>query len=222
MSAGPSLDFVHRWHPSEHGREPAGATTLLLLHGTGGDESDLIPLGRMLLPGAALLSPRGKVLERGAPRFFRRLTEGVFDQEDLALRTAELAGFIDAAATAYGIDRRRIVAVGFSNGANIAASVLLRHPGLLRGAVLLSPMVPFEPASLPDLAGSAVFIGAGRADPIAPPAQSERLAALLRDAGADVVLRWHPGGHSLARDEIDAAGDWLARLGHDTTSRRGA
>ncbi|MDQ2669670.1 MAG: VOC family protein, partial [Gemmatimonadota bacterium] len=180
-----ALDFVHRYLPPAAASGEPGSTTLLLLHGTGGDEEDLIPLGRTLLPGAGLLSPRGKVLERGAPRFFRRLAEGVFDLEDLALRTDELAAFIGAAARRYSLDRDNIVAVGFSNGANIAASLLLRLPGTIRGAVLLSPMVPFEPDATPELAGTSVFIGAGRADPITPPEQAERLAELLRDGGAD-------------------------------------
>jgi predicted esterase len=156
-----------------------------------------------------MLSPRGKVLEGGAARFFRRLAEGVFDQEDLARRTEELAAVVDAAATTYELDRGGIVAVGFSNGANIAASLLLRRPGLLRGAVLLSPMVPFEPDALPDLTGTPVFIGAGRADSIAPPAQTERLAELLRRAGADVTVHWEPGGHGVTDRELDAARRWM-------------
>ena len=158
-----------------------------------------------------MLSPRGKVLERGAPRFFRRLAEGVFDQEDLARRTAELATFIQAAAKTYNLERDGIVAVGFSNGANIAASVLLRRPGLLRGAVLFSPMVPFEPETLPQLATTSVFIGAGRRDPIAPPDQAERLAAILRQAGADVTLHWEPGAHTLTSAEVAAAREWITR-----------
>jgi predicted esterase len=158
-----------------------------------------------------LLSPRGKVLERGAPRFFRRIAEGVFDQEDLARRTEELAEFVEAAATTHKLDPRGIVVVGFSNGANIAASLLLRRPGLLRSAVLLSPMVPFEPDALPDLKGTSVFIGAGRADPIVPVAQVERLAALLRDAGATVALHWEPGGHAVSEGEVDAARQWIVR-----------
>ncbi|HEU4700244.1 MAG TPA: alpha/beta hydrolase, partial [Gemmatimonadales bacterium] len=168
-------------------------------------------LGRMLLPGAGLLSPRGKVLERGAPRFFRRLAEGVFDQEDLAFRTDELAEFVRAAAATYELDRSGIVAVGFSNGANIAASLLLRRPGLLRAAVLLSPMVPFEPDTSPDLTGTSVFIGAGRADTMTPPEQAERLAELLRAAGADVTLWWQPGGHTVTREEVEAAREWIGR-----------
>ena len=209
--SGDALGFVHRYVPPAAGGELAGSTTLLLLHGTGGDEDDLLALGRMLLPGAGLLSPRGRVLEGGAPRFFRRLAEGVFDQEDLARRTDELADFVAAAAETYRLDRGGIVAVGFSNGANIAASLLLRRPGVLRGAVLLSPMVPFEPETRPDLAGTPVFVGAGRADTMTPPAQAERLAALLRESGAEVTLHWEPGGHTVTKEEVDAARDWLAR-----------
>jgi predicted esterase/catechol 2,3-dioxygenase-like lactoylglutathione lyase family enzyme len=209
--SGDALGFVHRYIPPGANGELAGGTTLLLLHGTGGDEEDLLPLGQALLPGAGLLSPRGKVLERGAPRFFRRLAEGVFDQEDLERRTEELAAFIEAAANTYHLERDGIVAVGFSNGANIAASLLLRRPGLLRGAVLLSPMVPFEPDALPHLDGTPIFIGAGRNDPIAPPAQAERLAELFRSAGAEVHLHWEPGGHALTRGELDAAGEWIVR-----------
>ena len=216
--SGDALGFVHRYVPPESGSELAGGTTLLLLHGTGGDENDLLPLGRSLLPGAGMLSPRGKVLERGAPRFFRRLAEGVFDQEDLALRTDELAQFIDAAATTYALDRDGIVAVGFSNGANIAASILLRRPDALRGAVLLSPMVPFEPEELPDLAGTSVFIGAGRNDPIAPAEQVERLAGMLREAGADVTVFWQRAGHTVTGDELEAAQRWMAQR---ITSRAG-
>jgi predicted esterase/catechol 2,3-dioxygenase-like lactoylglutathione lyase family enzyme len=207
--SGDALGFVHRYVPPTAGAELASGTTLLLLHGTGGDEEDLIPLGRALLPGAGMLSPRGKVLERGAPRCFRRLAEGVFDQEDLARRTEELAQFIAAAARTYELDRDGIVAVGFSNGANIAASLLLRRPGVLRGAVLLSPMVPFEPDARPDLTGTSVFIGAGRADSIAPPEQAERLADLLRQAGAAVTVHWEPGGHAVTEREVDAARQWL-------------
>jgi len=207
--SGDALGFIHRYLPPAAGAELASSTTLLLLHGTGGDEEDLIPLGRALVPGAGLLSPRGNVLERGAPRFFRRLAEGVFDQEDLARRTEELAQFLEAAARTYELDRTGIVAVGFSNGANIAASLLLRRPGLLRGAVLLSPMIPFEPDTVPDLTGTSVFIGAGRADSIAPPAQAEHLAELLRRAGATVMIHWEPGGHSLSDGEVEAARQWL-------------
>jgi predicted esterase/catechol 2,3-dioxygenase-like lactoylglutathione lyase family enzyme len=210
--SGEALGFVHRYHPPSAAGEMTGSVTLLLLHGTGGDEDDLVPLGRTLLPGAGLLSPRGNVLERGAPRFFRRIAEGVFDQEDLARRTDELSEFIAGAARVYGLDASNVVAVGFSNGANIAASVLLKRPGVLRGAVLLAPMVPFEPPKLPDLSGRSVFIGAGKSDPIVPSANSERLATMLRDAGADVTVHWDPGGHTITKDEIQAAGQWLRQF----------
>jgi len=203
----PPLGFIHRYRPAAPG--PEGRVTLLLLHGTGGNEDDLLPLGRMLLPGAGLLSPRGKVLEHGMPRFFRRLAEGVFDQEDLARRTTELAEFIEAAVAAYRLDRDGIAALGFSNGANIAASLLLRVPGLLRAAVLLSPMLPYEPEAQPDLAGTSVFIGAGRSDPIAPPAQVDRLAHVLRAGGAAVTVSWDPGGHAITPALVSAARRWL-------------
>ena len=208
--SGDALGFVHRYIPPTRGAELAGGVTLLLLHGTGGDEDNLISLGRMLLPGAALLSPRGKVNEGGALRFFRRIREGVFDQEDLKVRTEELAKFVEGAADTYALDRQRLVAVGFSNGANIAASLLLRRPGLVRRAVLLSPMVPFEPDPLPKLKGTSVFVGAGRADTMVPAAQTERLVSLLRDAGADVTVHWEAGGHAIAPAEISAVQKWLA------------
>jgi predicted esterase/catechol 2,3-dioxygenase-like lactoylglutathione lyase family enzyme len=209
--SGDALGFVHRYLPPTGGGERAASTTLLLLHGTGGDEEDLIPLGRALLPGAGMLSPRGKVLEGGAPRFFRRLAPGVFDLEDLARRTDELDAFIDAASETYGLARDGIVAVGFSNGANIAASLLLRRGARLRGAVLLSPMLPFDPDRLPDLSRTGVFIGAGERDPMASRETVERLATLLRDAGADVTVHWTAAGHTVTKDELAAAEQWIAR-----------
>jgi phospholipase/carboxylesterase len=201
-----NFGFVHRFVPAE---EP-GAPTLLLLHGTGGDENDLLPLGRMLDERAALLSPRGKVLENGMPRFFRRLSIGVFDEEDLVNRTHELASFVEVATSEYGLDPQRLFAAGFSNGANIAASLLLLHPGHLAGAVLLRAMAPFEPETPPDLQGTPVYLAAGRSDQMIPPESTERLAGLLREAGAEVSLDWQPGGHGIGRDEIEAARDWLA------------
>ena len=199
--------FIHRYDPPAD--QTAGGPTLLLLHGTGGDETSLVSLGQTLAPNAGLLSPRGKVSEGGAPRFFRRLAEGVLDQEDLEFRTTELARSIASAATAYRFDAGRVVAVGFSNGANIAASLLFRHPGTLHGAALLSPMLPFEPESLPDLAGTRVFIGAGQADPLVPIDQVEALASLYEAANAEVSLHWEAGGHQITRAEIDAARTWL-------------
>lgn len=202
------LGFVHQFRPAGH----EGAATLLLLHGTGGDERDLLPLGRALAPDAALMSPRGKVLEHGMPRFFRRHAEGVFDIPDLTARAAELAGFVRMASAHYALEANKIVAVGFSNGANIAAAMLLLHPEVLRGAVLLAPMTPLEPEHLPDLSGVAALLSAGRADMIAPPDQAERLAELLSAAGANTALRWHPGGHTLLPDQIDQARGWLGKL----------
>ncbi len=201
-----NLNFVHRFVPAQ---EP-GAPTLLLLHGTGGNEDDLLPLGRMIDDRAALLSPRGKVLEHGMPRFFRRLAEGVFDHEDLVNRTHELAGFIKQATGEYDLNPGRLYAMGFSNGANIAASLLLLHPELLAGAVLLRVMTPFEPETPPDLSGKPVYLAAGRSDQIVPPEDTERLAELLREAGAEVRLDWQPGGHGIGRAEVEAAQSWFA------------
>jgi predicted esterase len=199
------LGFVYRFVSAQ---EP-GAPTLLLLHGTGGDENDLLPVGRMLDERAALLSPRGKVLEHGMPRFFRRLAEGVFDHEDLVNRTHELAEFVEGAVNEYGLDPRLLFAIGFSNGANIGASLLLLYPRLLAGAVLLRAMVPFEPENLPDLSGTPVYLAAGRSDPIVPPENTERLAEMLREARAKVTLDWQPGGHGVGQAEIESARNWL-------------
>ncbi len=200
------LDFQHRYLPAER----PGLPTLLLLHGTGGDENDLLPLGAALLPGAALLSPRGKVLEHGAPRFFRRLAEGVFDLDDLRLRTDELATFITSAATTYNFDPHNVIAAGYSNGANIAAAVLLLHPSALAGAILFHAQVPLEPEQRPALSDVPVFLSGGRVDTLVPAAETERLATQLRRFGADVALYWEPGGHALGRGELATARNWLA------------
>jgi phospholipase/carboxylesterase len=201
-----NLGFAHRFYPGESG------VTLLLLHGTGGSEDDLVPLGRELAPGAAILSPRGKVSEYGAARFFRRLAEGVFDHEDLVFRTHELAGFVEAASDEYGFDPSKIVAVGYSNGANIAGSLMLLHPGLLRAAVLFRAMVPFEPEETPDLSGMPVFIAAGRRDQMILPQTTQRLAEILTEAGADLDLRWRDTGHGLTYEEVEEAKGWLSGI----------
>lgn len=203
--------YIHQYIP---GDGTAGVPTLLLLHGTGGNEADLLGVGHALDGHAALLSPRGKVLEHGMPRFFRRLAEGVFDLDDLTRRTHELADFVADAATRYGFDSERVVAVGFSNGANIAASMLLLRPGALAAAILFRPMVPLSPGALPDLAHVPVFIGAGTQDPIVPVAETERLATLLRQAGAPVTLHWEAGGHGLTQGDLNAARGWMARMLH--------
>lgn len=196
--------YTYRFEPAS----VPGASTLLLLHGTGGNENDLVPVGRAVAPGAALLAPRGDVLEHGMPRFFRRLAEGVLDQADLERRTHALADWVGEAARAHGVDPARVVALGFSNGANIAASILLRRPGTLAGAILLRPMLPFDPGQAPDLSGCRVLVAAGRSDPLVPGEQSERLADILRRAGAEVTLHWSPGGHVLAREDLAAALAW--------------
>ena len=199
-------DFIHEFVPGSSNR------TLLLLHGTGGNERDLIPLGRELDPSAALLSPRGKVLENGMPRFFRRLAEGVFDLEDLKTRTNELADFAAAAAQHYGFASDNVIAVGYSNGANTAAGMLLLRPEILRGAVLFRAMVPLVPENLPDLSSVHVWIGAGSEDPIIPTSETQRLVELLRSAGADVTLRFFNAGHGLTSSDVEIAKHWLDEL----------
>jgi phospholipase/carboxylesterase len=200
------LGFIDRFVPA-----PKGPTSriLLLLHGTGGNENDMIPLGRDLDPAAALLSLRGNVLENGMPRFFRRLAEGVFDEEDVVRRANELADFIPAAAAKYEFDPAMLTAVGYSNGANIAAAVLLLRPSVIKSAVLLRAMVPLTPAASPDLACTRVMICSGTHDPIIPLENAKRLSAMLRENGADITLRLEDAGHQLVFDEIAAAKKWL-------------
>jgi phospholipase/carboxylesterase len=197
----PDLGFEHLLVPG------TGALTLLLLHGTGGDEHQLVDLGRQLAPGATLLSPRGKELEHGAPRFFRRFRIGEFDIPNLLARTDELAGFVGAAREAYGLGD--VVALGYSNGANIAAGMLLRRPEALAGAALLRATLPYEPETTPALDGRRVLLATGTRDPYVTEEQSDRLAALLREGGADVTYLKAERGHELAPDEPAAVGDWL-------------
>jgi len=199
----PRFDFVHEFMPGTSNR------TLLLLHGTGGNEHDLVPLGCEIDSTAAILSPRGKVLENGMPRFFRRLAEGIFDEEDLKKRTHELADFVGAAAEHYEFAADQVVAVGYSNGANIAASLLLLRPETLRAAILFRAMVPLVPEKLPQLSSARVWIGAGNQDPIILTSETQRLVELLRGAGADVTIRFFDAGHNLMNNEIEIARDWL-------------
>ncbi|WP_226678347.1 alpha/beta hydrolase [Mesobacillus jeotgali] len=182
--------------------------TLLLLHGTGGNELDLLPLAGMIDDEASVLSVRGNVLENGMPRFFRRLAEGVFDEQDLIFRTKELNEFLDEAAEKYGFDRDNVIAVGYSNGANIAASLLFHYQNSLKGAILHHPMVPRRGIDLPELTGTPVFIAAGTNDPICSPQESEELKSLLEKAGADVELHWGNRGHQLTHEEVEAAAKW--------------
>lgn len=197
-----SHKFIHRFVPGTSGE------TVLLLHGTGGNEESLLQLGKILRPEANLLSPRGQVLEGSMPRFFRRLAEGVFDLKDLVARTEELSRFVAESARQYGFDPGRVTAIGFSNGANIAASLMLLHPEVLSRAVLLRAMVPLEPEPK-RLAGTPVWVGAGRFDPIVPPENTARLAALLGERGAKVRLDWREAGHQLAEGEVEAITSWL-------------
>lgn len=206
MDAIPRPDVIHRFEPGADPSRPP----LLLLHGTGGDESDLLPLGRMVAPGASLLSPRGRVLEGAMPRFFRRLSEGVFDEDDLVARTHELADFVGDARQRYGLAAP--IAVGFSNGANIAASLLLLRPEVLAGAALLRAMSPFVAPPAASLGGKPVLMLSGALDPIVLEANAGRLAATLTMAGAVVEHRTMPVGHGLSQADIGILRDWLSRL----------
>ena len=206
------LDFEHRFIAPKGGNHKE-AVTLLLLHGTGGNENDLLPLGRQLDPNAALLGVRGKVLERGViPRFFRRLAEGVFDEEDLRFRTNELSDFVDKASRAYGFDASKVIAVGYSNGANIAASMLLLVPQALSSAILFRVMVPLVPDRLPNLYGKHIFMSSGLQDPIATKNEAETLSNLFKQAGADVTLEWQNSGHELTKEDVQSAQAWLDKI----------
>ncbi|WNS42502.1 alpha/beta hydrolase [Paenibacillus sp. MMS20-IR301] len=190
----------------------ASLPTLVLFHGTGGSEQDLLPLAGLLAPGAPVLGIRGNVLENGMPRFFRRLAEGIFDEEDLIFRTREVKGFLEEAALKYGFDADNLVAVGYSNGANIAGSLLFHYGNIFRAAVLLHPMVPLRGLELPPLQGVPIFIGAGTNDPIIRSEETRELEALLSGAGAEVTAHWGNQGHRLSAAEAEAARDWLAKL----------
>jgi len=201
-------DFIHKFVPGTSGR------TLILLHGTGGTETDLLDLGRTLDPDAALLSPRGKVLENRMPRFFRRLAEGVFDEEDLIYRTHELADFIHVAAERYGFSQSKAIAVGYSNGANIAGSILLLRPDTFQGAALLRAMVPLIPENLPELKGAPVLVVAGNYDQIVPVENVRDLVTLLRRSGADVTVFFENASHGLTETTITTTQRWLKDWGH--------
>jgi predicted esterase len=198
-------DFIHQFVRG------ANSTTVLALHGTGGTETDLIPLAQSLFSGANVLAPRGNISENGAARFFRRFAEGVFDIENLHEETGKLADFIAASSQRYGFETQNVVAIGYSNGANIAASLLLSHPETLAGAVLLRGMTPFEPQNLPDLSGKVVFLASGRFDPIVPTQNVENLAQMLNRAGTATELHWENASHGLTGADIEAAREFIAR-----------
>ena len=199
-------DFIHIYQPPK-----ADSTRVLLaLHGTGGDENSLLSIASIVDPNAGILSVRGKVIENGAPRFFRRLAEGVFDIADLHTRTQELADFIAAASSEYSFSLNELIAIGYSNGANIAGSLLLSSSEALAGAILIRAMVPFEPASLNDLSGKRIFISEGKNDPIVPRVQGTRLQELFQERGADVTMLWNEVDHRMTRAELDVIKDWLS------------
>ena len=208
MNTVTTLGFTHVHVPPQ--AESADGRTVLLLHGTGGTERDLLDLGARVAPGLRLLGVRGQVLESGMSRFFRRLAEGVFDEADIVRRAADLAAFVTAAAAEYGFDVGKVVAMGHSNGANIAAALMLLHPGVLSGAVLLRTMVPLVPPTLPALHGTSVLMAEGALDPIVPRANAEKLAAMLTEAGANVTVHWEPTGHGLTQADVDTAERWMA------------
>ena len=220
------LNFKHRFVPSPYLKQEHitsnfnqkqkikdnnDSLTFILLHGTGGNEDDLIPVGQMLSSSASLLSPRGKVLENGMPRFFKRLAEGVFDMEDLKFRTKELADFVKDASNTYSFNLNKTIAVGFSNGANIAASLLLSYPETIKGAILFRAMIPFIPENMPDLSGKKVLLSAGTFDPIVSKSQIEGLLNILQKSGADVTLKWQQSGHNLTQKDIFDAKEWLEK-----------
>lgn len=208
MTNTTELGFIHNFIEPEEGSN----IVLFLLHGTGGTENDLIPLGREFNKSAAILSPRGKILENGAPRFFRRLAEGVFDIEDLKFQTGELSDFIEKASDFYNFDLQRVVAIGYSNGANMAASLLLLRPKVMSAAIMFRPMVPLIPDTLPDLSTKNIFVSGGLYDPIVPKVETERLAVLFKKCGANTNLHWEDSGHELRSEEITDARNWLSNI----------
>ena len=210
MNKKNQLGFIHKFIPSEESSKDHDSLTLLLLHGTGGAENDLIPIAKMLeITNASILSPRGKVLENGMPRFFRRLAEGVFDIEDLKFRTNELADFVRDASKTYAFDLNRIMAIGYSNGANIAASLLLLRPEILFSAILFRPMIPLVPEPLPNLSNRRVLVSAGLRDPIVASYQTKDLIDLLLRVGANVSVQWQNSGHELTQRDVKLAREWV-------------
>jgi predicted esterase len=198
------MNFIHRFEPGS-----ANHPTLLLLHGTGGNENDLIEFGRAIAPRSNLLSPRGNVLENGMPRFFRRFAHGVFDLRDLKFRAEELLDFIKTSAEEYGFDPHNVIAMGYSNGANIAATLLLLHEKSLAGAILFRPMMTLVPEKVPDLSGCKILVCAGDRDSMIDPAKTSELISFFETARAKVTVHHHPGGHELGRDDFEAAQRWF-------------
>jgi phospholipase/carboxylesterase len=196
--------MIHKFIKGSNPQKP----TLLLLHGTGGDENDLLPIGKMIDGEASLLSVRGEVIENGMPRFFRRLAPGVFDEQDLIYRTSQLHDFLDQASKMYDFDRGDVIAIGYSNGANMAANMLLQIPFCLRGAILMHPMLPRKEGTIPELKQTQVLITAGNNDPIVPIQSTQALKKVLDDHGALVSLTWFKSGHKLSSDEVQFIIKW--------------
>jgi phospholipase/carboxylesterase len=211
MTRSNDFGFAHIFinSKSSDNNDLAKKFTLVLLHGTGGNEEDLIPLGKEIEPTASILSPRGKVLENGMPRFFRRLAEGVFDKEDLKFRTHELADFIQKCSLQYKFDLRKTIAIGFSNGANIAASILLLRPDVIQAAILFRAMVPLVPNPIPDLSNKKILLSAGINDPIVSRMETENLYRLFQNANTNIVLKWQNSSHNLIQEDIVAARKWI-------------
>lgn len=187
------------------------APTLFMLHGTGGTEKDLLPVASRISPDSSVLSVRGNVLENGMPRFFKRLAEGVFDEEDLRYRTRELKNYMEEAAIKYGFERQNVVVIGYSNGANMAGSLLFHYEDVFAGAILLHPMVPLRKIPIPEMTNLPIFIGAGKNDPICPPEETKELERMLAMKNADVTVHWGNDGHQLTYAEIDAAAAWFRK-----------
>lgn len=200
------MSFVYRYLPGT-GEDPR---TAIVFHGTGGDENSLVPFAQSLMPGAAILSLRGRVDENGMPRFFRRFAEGAFDYDSIRIESDAVAEFLKQASVDYGIDLETAVGVGYSNGANIAWSTLLRHPGSFGTLVLFRPMVTLDDSS--DLTGKRIFVGTAEQDPIVPIENVQRLIEQMKSCGAQVEVSWHPGGHQLTRGEITLASSWLGMV----------
>jgi len=198
-----NLTYIHKFLRGKRN------TTLLLLHGTGGDEEDMLPLGNAISPESSLLSPRGKVSENGMPRFFKRIREGVFDQEDLKYRSLELSNFVKEAAATYNFNIDSVIVVGYSNGANIATSILLLGYFRFAGAILFRPMTPLIPSKLPNLKGVQVYIAAGKLDQSVPRIDTERLVAMIQSTNAKVTLKWEADGHAISGEEIQDAKNWF-------------
>jgi phospholipase/carboxylesterase len=202
--------FINSFHDKEYDNNGSKKLTLVLLHGTGGNEEDLLFLGKEIESHASILSPRGKVLENGMPRFFRRLSEGVFDIEDLKIKTHELADFIQKCSLHYKFDLSQTIAVGFSNGANIATSMLFLRPEVIQGAILFRAMVPFIPDSLPNLLNKKILLSAGLQDPIVSRNETENLYRLFQKTNAITTLKWQPSSHNLIQEDILVAKSWIS------------